>query len=125
MQYYNEFHQLDMRNTEELKKLGYFDLIIMGDVLEHVTPEEARQVLNTVEEMTEYLLVAVPYLYPQYCENNHWENHLQPDLTLEVMQERYPELNLINLCIDDDEPFYGYYLWRNISIGGKYNEQIL
>ena len=53
-----------MRNTKKLKKLGYFDLIIMGDVLEHVTPEEARQVLNTVEEMTEYLLVAVPYLYP-------------------------------------------------------------
>ena len=113
MQYYDEFHQLDMRNTEELKKLGHFDLIIMGDVLEHVTPEEARQVLNTVEEMTEYLLVAVPYLYPQYCEDNHWENHLQPDLTLKVMKERYPELNLISLYKDNDEPRYGYYLWEN------------
>ena len=116
MQYYDEFHQLDMRNTEELKKLGHFDLIIMGDVLEHVTSEEARQVLNTVEEMTECLLVAVPYLYPQHFENNHWENHLQPDLTLEVMKERYPELNLISLYKDKGKPSYGYYLWENNKI---------
>ena len=114
MQYYDEFHQFDMRDTEELKKLGHFDLIIMGDVLEHVTPEEARKVLNVVEEMTKYLLVAVPFLYPQHYEDNHWENHLQPDLTLNIMKERYPELRLISLYKDDDnEPSYGYYLWEN------------
>lgn len=121
MQYYNEFHQLDMRNTKELKKLGCFDLIIMGDVLEHVTPEEARQVLNTVEKMTKHLLVSVPYLYPQHFEDNHWEDHLQPDLTLKTMEERYPELKLIDLYKDNDKPVYGYYLWED----DKQDEQVV
>jgi hypothetical protein len=50
-------------------------------------------------------MIAVPYLYEQGEEfGNIHETHLQPDLTPEIMLERYPDLKLIY----GDEN-YGYY----------------
>jgi len=51
-------------------------------------------------------MIAVPFLYEQgEWEGNVYETHHQPDLTPAIMQERYPELNLL---IGDNA--YGYYV---------------
>lgn len=83
----------------------HYDLIIFGDVIEHLSVEGAQKVLEYALPRCDDLVVAVPYLYEQgIIEDNEYEIHLQPDLTKEVMTERYPYLELV---IDYNN--YGYY----------------
>lgn len=87
-------------------KYTYYDLIIFGDVLEHLTIEEAQKVLDYAYTRCWNLIVAVPYMYEQgICEGNIYEIHKQPDLTPENVLERYPKLKLL---YGDD--IYGYYI---------------
>lgn len=83
-----------------------YDYIIMGDILEHLTAEDAIKFLDQVNFNNQKCLVAVPYEYEQgEYEGNIHETHLQPDLTPEVMQKRYPSLKLLV-----GNGFYGYYI---------------
>ncbi len=114
--WYDKFVQHDIRDTAFLKTLGKYDLIIAGDVLEHMTVEEARKVIDTIKEMAEVVIIALPFEYPQYRKNNHWENHVQDDLTPALVKERYPEFVTISLHRSKQPPwngkyFYGYYIW--------------
>jgi len=82
-----------------------YELLIMGDILEHLTVEDAQKILSKIKSNNQGVMIAVPYLYEQGEEfGNIHETHLQPDLTPEVMLERYPELTLLY----GDEN-YGYY----------------
>lgn len=83
-----------------------FDLIIMGDVLEHLSIEDAKKVIEKCSKYCTYLMVAIPYNYKQGAINgNVAEIHLQDDLTKENFNERYPGFELI---FGND--LYGYYL---------------
>lgn len=85
---------------------GHYDIIIFGDILEHLTVEDAQKVLEYALDRCDEIIVAVPYLYEQgVCHDNIYEIHLQPDLTEEIMKERYPYLKLL---YGNDE--YGYYI---------------
>lgn len=84
----------------------YYDIIIFGDVLEHLTIEEAQKVLNYALERSKEVIVAVPYLYKQGAiEDNIFEIHKQDDLTKENMLIRYPQLKFLYGTND-----YGYYV---------------
>lgn len=110
---YNEFHKKDIRDTEYLKSLGKFDLTILGDVLEHLDTNDAQRVLSELQTMSDNIIVAVPYEYPQIDKHNHWEDHLQDDLTPQIMRERYPQLNLFGAYFDKKGKLcYGYYTWK-------------
>lgn len=109
---YDRFVVADVKNQEAVESLGYFNLVIMGDVLEHLTFSEARETLDFLEEMSEAIIVAVPYLYPQDGGKNHWETHKQPELTRNLFLERYPEFTLIKEYTHKGMPFYGYFIWR-------------
>lgn len=87
-------------------KYDYYDIIIFGDILEHLDVEEAQQVLDYAFDKCKELIVAVPYLYPQgIAEDNIYEIHKQDDLTNEIMLQRYPKLKLL---YGDNR--YGYYI---------------
>ena len=60
---------------------------IMGDVLEHLTAEEAQCVVRTWTAAGVRLMVALPFLSPQdaTADNDH-EAHLQTDLTPEEIE---------------------------------------
>jgi len=86
-----------------------YDLLIMGDVLEHLTIEDATKVLKNIEMNNQSVIVSVPYLLSQQeVFGNVYEIHLQTDLTPEVMAERYPSLKLIY-----GNSLYGYYSNKN------------
>ena len=86
----------------------YYDLIIFGDVLEHLTVKEAQNSLDYAYDRCYNLIVAVPYMYEQgICEDNIYEIHKQPDLTPENVLERYPNLKLLY-----GNEKYGYYIKR-------------
>ena len=72
-----------------------YDFIILGDVLEHLPAERAKELVDKIIKLGKECLVAVPYMMEQgeYQGNIH-ETHYQPDLTFDIMKERYPKLEL-------------------------------
>jgi len=83
-----------------------YDLIIMGDIIEHLPISDAQEVIKEALNHCLSLLVAVPYLYKQgQLGGNIHEIHIQDDLTPILVKERYPSLS----CLINNE-VYGYYL---------------
>lgn len=91
-----------------------YDVVIMGDVLEHLTVNDAQITLTWLKRVAGELLVIVPYNYEQGEEHgNPYQRHEQPDLTVESMHERYPELRLVTIVTNAaSQPFKGLYRWR-------------
>lgn len=99
---YKNVYESDITDFE----YDYYDIIIFGDILEHLEVNNAKKVLEYALGRCKEVIVAVPYLYEQgECYNNIYETHLQPDLTPEIMEERYPYLKLL---YGNDR--YGYYI---------------
>jgi hypothetical protein len=77
--------------------------VILGDVLEHLSVVDSKKVIHKLYQSRVPFVIKVPFLYAQIITpelvaaypmiaGNALENHLQPDLTYEVMQQRYPQL---------------------------------
>lgn len=99
-QLYNVVHVGDARTFQHYDKYTY---LILGDVFEHLSADDARAFLD--KNSTKRMLIAVPYLFEQgEWEGNVHETHHQPDLTPRVMNDRYPELELV-FC----DNLHGYY----------------
>lgn len=83
-----------------------YDFFIMGDILEHLSADEAQWLLSSLRLKGKKFLVAVPYEMEQgEHEGNKYETHLQPDLTPDIMKQRYPDLELLY-----GNEYYGYYI---------------
>ena len=84
-----------------------YDFIILGDVLEHIPANYAKELIRDIVAAKKECLVAIPYEMEQgEHEGNIHETHYQPDLTHEVMAERYPDLSSIYR-----NEYYGYYTY--------------
>lgn len=84
--------------NENIVGLKYkkYDLIIFGDIIEHLSVEDAQSVLKYAKGKCKDLIVAVPFLYPQgELYGNPYERHIQDDLTDEIFNERYKGLTPI------------------------------
>jgi hypothetical protein len=93
----------------------WYDVVIMGDVLEHMTVERAATTLARLDQRSTDVIVVVPYMYPQGEEDgNIYQHHVQDDLTPELMASRYPTLRLLALETRDRRPFKGIYLRSNV-----------
>ena len=101
---YNIVYNVDIRDF----KYDFYDIIIFGDVIEHLEVGDAQRVLEYAKNRCREMIVAVPYCYKQGIEEgNVYEIHKQDDLTPIKMQERYPYLELL---YGNNE--YGYYILR-------------
>lgn len=88
-----------------------YDLVIMGDVLEHLPRDRARYVVDRVLDVDADVIVIVPYQYPQDEEHgNVYQRHVQDDLTPELVAIAYPSLRLLALETRDWRPFKGMYV---------------
>jgi len=77
-------------------KFDYYDMIIMGDVLEHIERSRAQKLIINIYSKCTYLLIAIPYLYEQGpYKGNIYESHLQPDLTHNIFMEYYEGFKLL------------------------------
>lgn len=109
---YREVYNCEIQ-TLVLQRRAY-DVTILGDVLEHLAADDAQWVVNELCHSGADVIVVVPYLYEQGPEHgNHYQRHLQPDLTPEVMARRYAQLRLVALESRDGEPFKGIYRRRS------------
>ncbi|MBQ6753613.1 MAG: methyltransferase domain-containing protein [Bacteroidales bacterium] len=99
---YDNVYNVDIKDFE----YSFYDIIIFGDVIEHLTTEDAQKVLKKAYSKCNEMIVAVPYVYKQgVVDGNIYEIHKQDDLTPEIMKERYPFLKLL---YGNDK--YGYYV---------------
>lgn len=87
-----------------------YDLVILGDILEHLTVDEAKAVLEYAAPRCRDLIVAVPFEYEQGAiYGNPYEVHVQDDLTPELVKQRYPQLEELLRARKD----YCYYHLRS------------
>ncbi len=110
---YRQVFACDLR--EGPGTIATYDLVIFGDVIEHLTVEDAQAVLARTIDTA--VLVTVPYLYEQGAHDGvTWEIHHQADLTHEVFMERYPGFD----CLVRDEQYGVYVRNRDIQDGGHH-----
>lgn len=111
----------------------YYDVLIMGDVFEHVSYEDVKKWLQKVKNKCKEIIVIVPFEYKQDWDGkyeNKWGHHFQPDLNPEKMKKLYPELNLMKWTDSSDsvgkgEGFglytktYNFHLATNIQLDSR------
>lgn len=86
--------------------ISIYDYIIMGDILEHLSVENAHDLLSKIHLLGKKCLVAIPYTMEQGEVNgNIYEKHLQSDLTHDVFLFRYPMMKKLYRNHE-----YGYYI---------------
>jgi hypothetical protein len=74
----------------EFPAFDRYDLVLMGDVLEHLSVSDAQELIGRMSNVRE-VMIAVPFEYPQ----GPWggvesERHIQDDLTHDIFMQRYP-----------------------------------
>lgn len=85
-----------------------YDLIIFGDVLEHLPADKAIKCVQDAKKHAHSIMIAIPYCYPQGpLYGNAAEEHLQVDLNEQVFDERYPDFERIYY-----HNYYAYYYWE-------------
>ena len=108
-----KYREVYNANIKDFKYCDY-DIIIFGDIIEHLTVKESQKVLKYAYNHCQEMIVAVPYMCVQgEYGGNIYEIHKQDDLTKENMLERYPMLKL--LYADD---IYGYYV-KDVEYGKR------
>lgn len=97
--------QFDLRSqyheiiNQDIRLLDYdalkpIDIAIAGDVLEHVTKEEAIAIVDKVLKISPYMIISIPIIhYPQDAwEGNHYEIHVKDDWSHEEMIATFPQI---------------------------------
>lgn len=74
--YQNVFNE-DVRNWENFN----YDVVIFGDILEHMSKDEAIEVWNRVSAQARYAVIAIPIIHYHQGEinNNPYEVHVKDD----------------------------------------------
>lgn len=93
--------------NEDIRGLeyGHYDIIIFGDIVEHLSVEEAQTVLAYAYDRADEIIVAVPFCFKQgEIYGNPYERHVQDDLTHSLFMERYKGFEPLVLFAN-----YGYY----------------
>jgi hypothetical protein len=76
---YNKIYNEDVRNFNWNEK--FYDLIIAGDILEHMSKDDAVILVENCLNHSKQLIISIPVVYmPQgELENNPFEVHVKPD----------------------------------------------
>lgn len=78
-QKYTKVYNTDIRSFENFN----YDIVIFGDILEHMTKEEAIAIWDKCSSQAKYALISIPIVhYPQGHEfGNPYEEHVKDDWT--------------------------------------------
>lgn len=85
---YSKVYEQDVRDRTDFA----YDVVIFGDILEHMTEEEAVAVWTKVSKQAKYAVIAIPIIhYHQPAINgNPYEEHITEDWTPEKVIETFP-----------------------------------
>lgn len=91
--YENVLHK-DVREVDSLK----YDLVIFGDVLEHMTKEEALAVWAMAKRDARYAIINIPIVHYEQgpIDGNHHEIHVVDDWSHEKVLEAFEDIEEFN-----------------------------
>ncbi len=73
-----------------------YQLMIFGDVLEHLAAEDAQATIQRLKASCGIMLFSLPWCFEQGAiDGNLHETHLQADLTPQIVKLRYPGMQQI------------------------------
>lgn len=88
---YAKYNSVLNENIMDIYKKIKWKVWIFWDILEHLSVKDAQEIIEYLKRKQYIIYVQVPYMYPQdEAFGNKYEIHLQPDLTEENFNERYP-----------------------------------
>jgi hypothetical protein len=95
-------------------KYNFYDLIIFGDVLEHLNIKDAKRVINFAQNHCKVIIVSVPYCDYQIGQQLDGSgDHKQYDLTRDVFLKRFDNFNVL---IDNQNVGVFYSLFEPKSV---------
>lgn len=104
---YNNVYNENALNFE----FDYYDVIILGDILEHIDEKEGIELIEKLYEKCNELIIGIPFNSEQGIHfDNIYEIHLQAELTNESFLEKYKGFRPLALRYD-----YGIYIKNNKS----------
>jgi 2-polyprenyl-3-methyl-5-hydroxy-6-metoxy-1,4-benzoquinol methylase len=87
---YNTILNEDAR-TLDYSKLGHFEIAFAGDVLEHMTKEEAIKLVEELKKCCDKLYISIPIIHlPQHADANPFQEHVKDDWSHEEVMESFP-----------------------------------
>ena len=99
---YNKLFYKDICECDDFN----YNIIIMGDILEHLSVKQAQAIIKKMYNECDELVVAVPYKIKKgTLWFNPYERHIQCDLTHEIFMKRYSGFKLFW-----GDKRYGYYI---------------
>jgi len=110
---YNDLVQEDIRTWNPT---AAYDVAILGDVLEHMTAEEARAVFDKIRACSKSVIVSIPIgHYPQgEYEGNPYEAHIVDNWTDEMVRDTFGQPTWGQI---DNE--IGVYVWSDVQVRPK------
>ena len=91
----------------------WYDVIIFGDVIEHMSVDKARHVIQYAYGRCKDMIIGVPFKYVQgELYGNPYEKHIQDDLTDDIFRVRYSGLVPLIKAAPD---YYYYHKFINVA----------
>jgi phospholipid N-methyltransferase len=89
---YDQVINVDAR-TLNWEDLGKFSVAVAGDVLEHMTKQEAIQLVEQILENCKVLIISIPIVYMPQDEinGNPFEIHVKPDWSHDEVLETWKD----------------------------------
>lgn len=89
--YYDKIYNKDIRKYNP--KIDY-DLIIAGDVLEHMTKENAQELVNKLLNNCKWFIISIPIIKWEQDEinDNKYEIHIKDDWSHEEVISSFPNI---------------------------------
>lgn len=89
---YQVVHHTDVKNHSNFN----FDIVIFGDVLEHMTKSEALEIWEKTAKSAKFALISIPIVhYPQdEVFNNPYEKHVKDDWSHDEVLSSFPQIKL-------------------------------
>jgi len=87
---YNDLIIDDVRNIENFN----YDLVIFGDILEHMSEDDALTVWDKVSKQAKYALISVPIIHyhQDAINNNPYEVHVEEDWNTERVLGKFSNI---------------------------------
>jgi hypothetical protein len=90
---YDTIINQDVRELD-YDSIGPFDVAVAGDVLEHMTKEDAVKVVDNILNVATFLFISIPIIhYPQEAvHGNPYEEHIKDDWSHAEMMNTFPQI---------------------------------
>ena len=88
--FYDKIYNVDAKNFDWSNKS--YDLVIAGDVLEHMSKKDSIELINKALSHSKYCIISIPVVwYPQGAlDGNHYETHVKDDWTHYEVLSSFP-----------------------------------